>query len=140
MEIFTTSLSYSTQGNTDILDITGDVGSIVRKEGFREGNILLFVVGSTGSLSTIEYEPGLQRDYPEFMQSIIPQGKSYHHDNTWHDGNGHSHLRATLQGPSLTIPFVDNELLLGTWQQIILIDFDNRPRQRKIVAQITGVK
>ena len=104
----------------------------------KEGNILVFVPGATAGITTIEYEPGLLKDYPELMEKIIPSNKNYHHDMTWHDGNGFSHLRAALQGASFQVPFSDGNLLLGTWQQIILIDFDNRSRSRKVIVQITG--
>ena len=99
---------------------------------------MVFVGGSTAGITTIEYEPGLKKDYPAFFEKIIPSNISYQHDKTWHDGNGHSHIRASLQGASLTIPFLNGNLLLGTWQQIILVDFDNRPRKRNITVQVTG--
>jgi secondary thiamine-phosphate synthase enzyme len=138
MKILTKELKLSTNGRAEMIDITDDVQAMLTKNGFREGNVTLFVPGSTGALTTIEYEPGLLRDYPEFFEKIIPSNVSYHHDNTWHDGNGHSHLRASLQGPSLVVPFAEGRLLLGTWQQIIFVDFDNRPRTRRIVVQFIG--
>jgi secondary thiamine-phosphate synthase enzyme len=138
MKILTKELKLSTNGLAEMIDITDDVQAMLTKNGFREGNVTLFVPGSTGALTTIEYEPGLLRDYPEFFEKIIPSNVSYHHDNTWHDGNGHSHLRASLQGPSLVVPFAEGRLLLGTWQQIIFVDFDNRPRTRRIVVQFIG--
>jgi len=138
MEIITKYLEIQTKGYSDVIDITESVQSIVNSSQFIEGSVLVFVVGSTGALTTIEFEPGLKKDFPELMEKLIPSNKSYHHDDTWHDGNGYAHLRASLQGPSLTIPFINKQLLLGTWQQIILIDFDNRPRKRKIVVQLTG--
>ena len=121
-----------------MIDITGEVQSKIRSAGFVEGNVLVFVGGSTAGVTTIEFEPGLKRDYPQFFEKIIPSNVSYHHDQTWHDGNGHSHVRASLQKASLMVPFYEGELLLGTWQQIILIDFDNRSRKRNITVQITG--
>jgi secondary thiamine-phosphate synthase enzyme len=139
MEIKTKYIERQTKGFNDITDLTGEVQEIVSKSGLSEGIVLLFVVGSTGALTTIEYEPGLMKDLPELMEKLIPSGKNYHHDDTWHDGNGYAHLRASLQGPSLTIPFVNKQLILGTWQQIILIDYDNRPRKRKVVVQLTGI-
>ncbi len=138
MRIKTEFISLSTNGRTEMTDITDAVAELLARNGFTEGNVTLFVPGSTGALTTIEYEPGLLRDYPEFFEKIIPSNVSYHHDETWHDGNGHSHLRASLQGPSLTVPFAQGKLLLGTWQQIIFVDFDNRARNRKIVAQFIG--
>ncbi len=140
MEIETRSFNINTRGNTDIIDITDNVQSQIREAGFTEGNVLVFVGGSTAGITTIEYEPGLLKDYPNFFERITPSDISYQHDNTWHDGNGHSHVRAALQGASFTVPFVKGNLLLGTWQQIILVDFDNRLRSRKIIVQITGKK
>jgi secondary thiamine-phosphate synthase enzyme len=138
MDIITESFSLSTKGNTDILDITQNVQQKINSSGFSEGNVLVFVGGSTAGITTIEFEPGLRKDYPAFFEKVIPSNISYMHDETWHDGNGHSHVRAALQGASLTIPFKNSILLLGTWQQIICIDFDNRPRKRNITVQITG--
>ena len=140
MDIVTESFSINTRGNADMLDITGDVQSKIKSSGFIEGSALVFVGGSTAGITTIEYEPGLRQDYTEFFERLIPSNISYHHDQTWHDGNGHSHVRAALQKASLTIPFNNSELLLGTWQKIILIDFDNRSRKRNIIVQITGKK
>ena len=131
-------LSISSKGYTDIIDITPNLRKYVREANVDNGNILIFVCGSTGSLTTIEYEPGLLKDLPELLDKIIPMNIPYHHDNTWHDGNGYAHLRASLMGPSITIPFVDKELQLGTWQQVIFIDFDNRPRRRQLHVQIYG--
>ena len=138
MEIKTLSFKVSTKGFTNIIDITDRVQKMTDESGLNEGNVLVFVSGSTAGLTTIEYEPGLLKDYPAFFELIIPSGKRYHHDDTWHDGNGYAHVRASLQGCSLTVPFKDGELLLGTWQQIILIDFDNTPRERKIITQFVG--
>jgi secondary thiamine-phosphate synthase enzyme len=138
MDIITESFSLSTKGNTDILDITQDVQQKINSSGFSEGNVLVFVSGSTAGVTTIEFEPGLRKDYPAFFEKVTPSNITYQHDETWHDGNGHSHVRASLQGASLTIPFKNSILLLGTWQQIICIDFDNRPRKRNITVQITG--
>ena len=140
MEIITDSFHVSTKGFTDIIDITPQVQEVIKERRFAEGNVLVFAPGATAGITTIEFEPGLLQDYPEFMEKLIPSGKNYHHDMTWHDGNGFSHLRASLQGASFQVPFKNGRLLLGTWQQIILIDFDNRPRQREIIAQITGIK
>lgn len=140
MIINTFSFSVRTKGNTDIVDITSRVQSIISSNSFIEGSALVFVPGATAGITTIEYEPGLLKDYPQFFEKIIPSNRSYQHDETWHDGNGHSHVRAALQGASLTVPFSNGHLLLGTWQQIILVDFDNRSRNRNIIVQITGVK
>ena len=140
MEIETQSFNINTRGNTDIIDITDKVQSQINSAGFTEGNVLVFVGGSTAGITTIEYEPGLLKDYPDFFEKIVPSGISYQHEHTWHDGNGHSHIRAALQGASFTVPFANHRLLLGTWQQIILVDFDNRSRNRKVIVQITGKK
>jgi secondary thiamine-phosphate synthase enzyme len=138
MDIITEQFSVNTKGETDIHDITENIQNKISSSGFSEGNVLVFVGGSTAGITTIEFEPGLKKDYPAFFEKIIPENITYQHDKTWHDGNGHSHVRAALQGASLTIPFTNNKLLLGTWQQIILVDFDNRPRNRNIIVQITG--
>ena len=140
MEIKTHTISVKTKGANDILDITGEVQKILQDSGLNEGNVLLFVPGSTAGLTTIEFEPGLLKDYPEFFEKIIPAKSGYHHDETWDDANGYAHVRASLQGPSLTVPFSKGKLLLGTWQQIILVDFDNRSRKRNIIVQLTGKK
>ena len=138
MHISTNTFTITTKGFTDIIDITSEVQKKIDESGFSEGNAVVFVPGATAGITTIEYEPGLLRDYPEFMEKIIPSNKSYNHDMTWHDGNGFSHVRAALQGASFQVPFLDGNLLLGTWQQIILVDFDNRSRSRKVVTQIIG--
>ncbi len=140
MELLTEEIFVSTKGFNDIIDITHQVNDIIQNHKFEEGQITIFVSGSTGGLTTIEYEPGLLEDLPEFFESIIPMKKQYHHDRTWHDGNGYAHLRAALIKPSLTVPFKSSRLLLGTWQQIIFIDFDNRARNRKLTAQLIGTK
>lgn len=140
MEIITTSINIETKGNNDIIDITNNIQSIINQYNFVEGNALIFVAGSTAGVTTIEYEPGLRKDYPDFFEKIIPKNIRYHHDDTWHDGNGYAHIRASLQGASLIVPFKDRKLLTGTWQQIIVIDFDNRPRNRNIIVQLNGNK
>ena len=139
MKIITDSFVVHTEGFNDIIDITGMVQEKLSHCEFTEGNILVFVPGATAGITTIEYEPGLLKDYPEFMEKIIPSDRNYHHDLTWHDGNGFSHVRAALQGASFQVPFKNCELLLGTWQQIILIDFDNRSRNRKVITQLMGI-
>ena len=138
MEIITERLVVSTKGNSDIIDITQQVAASVSRHKFREGNVTVFVIGSTASITTTEYEPGLVKDIPNALERVAPQGQRYDHDDTWHDGNGHSHVRAALMGPSLTVPFSNGGLLLGTWQQIVLIDFDTRPRKRELVIQLIG--
>lgn len=136
----THSFKVRTKGETDVIDITNEVQEKIKSADFIEGNVLVFVGGSTAGITTIEYEPGLLKDYPNFFEKLIPSNVSYNHDQTWHDGNGHSHLRASLQGASFTVPFNNGKLLLGTWQQIILVDFDNRARDRNVIVQLSGVK
>lgn len=138
MYIKTFTFTVNTKGFNDIVDITPEVQSRLNETGMKEGNVLIFAPGSTSGITTIEYEPGLLKDYPEFFEKIAPSNHHYHHNETWHDNNGHAHVRASLQGGSLQIPFTDSKLLLGTWQQIVLIDFDNRPRRRNIIAQFIG--
>jgi secondary thiamine-phosphate synthase enzyme len=140
MEVETHSINFKTNSNCDIIDITGKVEAVLSESSFDEGNVLLFAGGSTAGITTIEYEPGLLKDYPKFFDRIAPVNINYEHDNTWHDGNGHSHVRASLQGASLTVPFVNGSLTLGTWQQIIFVDFDNRSRSREVVVQLMGRK
>lgn len=138
MAVKTYNFNVGTKGFTDIVDITSEVQKIVLESEIENGNALTFVPGATAGITTIEYEPGLLQDYPEFFEKLIPSNKKYHHDETWNDGNGFSHIRASLQGSSFTVPFTQGQLLLGTWQQIILVDFDNRNRSRKIIVQVIG--
>jgi secondary thiamine-phosphate synthase enzyme len=140
MAIVTDTVQVSTRGDDEIVDLTAKVQAVLTKHGYREGQALIFVSGSTAGLTTLEYEPGLLQDLPDAFERIAPRGIRYHHEEAWHDGNGHSHVRASLLGPSLTVPFRGGELLLGTWQQIVLIDFDNRSRRREVVVQLSGEK
>ncbi len=136
----TESLMVPTKGHDDIVDLTAAVEDVVRKHGMDSGQALVFVPGSTAGLTTIEYEDGLLEDLPAMFERIAPRGIRYGHEERWHDGNGHSHVRASLLGPSLTIPFSGGKLLLGTWQQIVLVDFDVRARKREVIVQLTGVR
>ena len=138
MRVVTEYIHLLTNGHTDIIDITSQVSKKLQSAGMKNGIVTINVCGSTGALTTCEYEPGLIEDLKEFFEKLIPQGKRYHHDDAWQDGNGYAHLRASLVGPSLTMPFSEGELMLGTWQQIIFIDFDNRSRQRKLALQLMG--
>jgi len=138
MNIFTETHFFATKGDCDIINVTDVLLESLAKSKLKNGNVTVFVVGSTASISTIEYEPGLRKDLPEMLEKFIPTGKKYHHNSTWGDHNGHAHLRSTLFGCSQTIPFANGELLLGTWQQVILIDFDERPRNRKVIFQFIG--
>jgi secondary thiamine-phosphate synthase enzyme len=138
MRIITDSISLSTRGFNDIHDVTEDVSQKLSGHNLKNGTVTLFVPGSTGGLTTIEYESGLVKDLTELMEKIIPSNVPYHHDARWGDGNGFSHVRAALLGPSLTVPFADGRLTLGTWQQIVFVDFDNRSRSRAITLQFMG--
>jgi len=138
MEISNHEIIFQSRGNCDLIDLTDRVDAVLRETGVKTGHVLLFVPGATGGLTTIEFENGLVKDFRELMQRLIPEGPGYHHDLRWGDGNGHSHLRASLVGPSLTIPVGEGRLRLGTWQQVVFIDFDNRPRRRSVTVQVCG--
>jgi secondary thiamine-phosphate synthase enzyme len=135
----TQKLQIDTSGNCEVVNITDQVDAAVARAGIRQGAVTLFNVGSTAGITTTEYEPGLvNHDLKAAFEKIAPQNGRYEHEMTWHDDNGHAHVRASLLGPSLSVPIVDGRLTLGTWQQIILIDFDTRPRTRTIICQIIG--
>lgn len=138
MAVKTTSISLSTKGNADIHDITNQIAGAVSKSGLTAGTATIFCPSSTSALTTIEYESGALSDLRRLFDEIIPADHEYAHNERWHDGNGHSHVRAALLGSSITIPFVESQLTLGTWQQVIYVDFDNRPRQRELVVQLIG--
>ena len=138
MKIITENITLTTQGFNDMHDITEEVSRLLVDHEFSNGMVTIFVPGSTGGLTTIEFEPGLEQDFAEFMERIIPSDVIHHHDARWGDGNGFSHVRASLLGPSLSIPFKDGSLTLGTWQQIVFLDFDNRSRARNLVLQFMG--
>ncbi len=134
----TAEISLSTSGHRAMHDLTGEVAQAVSAAPVRNGIVHLFVVGSTAALGTIEFEPGLERDLPELLDRLIPPSRDYGHEQAWHDGNGHSHLQATWLGPSLTVPVREKRLVLGTWQQIFLLECDVRPRRRTIVVTMVG--
>jgi secondary thiamine-phosphate synthase enzyme len=138
MRVITDYIEISTQGHNDIVDVTPQVGEVLGRSGLQEGQLTVFISGSTAGVTTIEYEPGLVKDLPEALEKVAPMGVRYYHDATWGDGNGYAHVRAALVRASLTVPFVEGRLLLGTWQQIVVLDFDNRSRHRKIVVQLVG--
>lgn len=138
MPVKSFSIQLSTRGNADIHEITDQVASNVIKSGLKDGTVTIFCPSSTSALATIEYESGALSDLKRLFDEIIPPNREYAHNARWGDGNGHSHVRASLLGPSLTIPFVNGRLTLGTWQQIIYVDFDNRPRKRELVLQVIG--
>ena len=138
MAVVSTSISLHTNGNADVYDITDRIASAISGSGLKDGTATIFCPSSTSALTTIEYESGAVSDLRRLFDEIIPMNREYAHNERWHDGNGHSHVRAALLGPSITIPFVDRQLTLGTWQQVIYIDFDNRSRQRKLIVQLIG--
>lgn len=136
--VVTKRIDVQTKGYCDLIDITRQVAGQVNESGVNSGTVTLFVVGSTAGVSTIEFESGLISDFQDMWQRIVPQDIPYQHNLRWGDGNGFSHVRASLLGASLVVPFVNKKLTLGTWQQIVFVDFDNRPRSREIVLQIVG--
>ena len=138
MPVRTGNIAINTHGNTDILDITGELERLVAGSGLQSGTLTVFCPSSTSGLTTVEYEPGAISDLKGMFEELVPSTRDYAHNATWGDGNGHSHMRASLLGSSLTIPFVEGSLTLGTWQQVIYIDFDIRPRQRELVVQMMG--
>jgi secondary thiamine-phosphate synthase enzyme len=135
---YSDTLEIQTKGHGDTLDITPRVAEVVVKSKLKNGIVTVFVTGSTTGITTIEFEPNLVADFNEMWQKLAPEGVPYHHDNTWGDANGYAHVRASLLGASVVIPFSDGRLTLGTWQQVVLVDFDERPRQRKVVVQVMG--
>ena len=138
MKVISKTIQLSSKGQDDVIDITKQVSNIVKDSNIENGTVTIFVAGSTAAVTTIEYEPGLINDFPEMLSRIIPKNIEYEHDNTWHDGNGHSHVRSSLIGPSLTIPIIGGKLTLGTWQQVVLLEMDTRSRNRTVILQIIG--
>ncbi len=138
MDIVTKTISLKTKGNCHVINITPEVNEALSETKMKDGTVTIFIIGSTAAISAIEYEPALVKDLNDFYDRIAPSNVPYAHDATWGDANGYSHIRATATGASFVVPLVKGKLTLGTWQQIILIDFDNRPRSREIVLQFTG--
>ena len=138
MSVKTGNIAIKTRGNTDILDITRELEHLLAESGLKSGSLTVFCPSSTSGVTTVEYEPGAVSDLKGMFEELVPSKREYAHNATWGDGNGHSHLRAALLGASLTIPFLERSLTLGTWQQVIYIDFDIRPRQRELVVQMIG--
>lgn len=136
--IVTKTMKIKTKGELAMVNITEDVQSVVKESKVNDGIATVFVLGSTAAVTTIEYEPGLLNDFPNMLERIAPKNITYEHEQMWHDGNGHSHVRASLVGPSLTVPFENKQLMLGTWQQIVLIELDIRSRNRNLVVQVIG--
>ncbi|HEX3034222.1 MAG TPA: secondary thiamine-phosphate synthase enzyme YjbQ [Thermodesulfobacteriota bacterium] len=138
MAVKTTSIKLETRGEAHLIDVTREVERAVKDSGISSGIVTVFVPGSTAGVTTIEYESGAIRDFQSAIERIAPKNIHYEHDARWGDGNGYSHIRASLLGPSLTVPFSSSRLLLGTWQQIVFVDFDNRSRRRELIIQIMG--
>jgi secondary thiamine-phosphate synthase enzyme len=136
--LVTDAIAVETRGDSHMIDLTPRIQELLARHRFREGQALVFVSGSTAGLTTVEFEPGLQRDLPAALERLAPRGIRYEHEATWNDDNGHSHVRASVLGASLAVPFRDGRLLLGTWQQVVLVDFDTRPRRRDVVVQLAG--
>lgn len=132
-------ITVGAEPDCHVVDLTAELKAKLRESRLREGLLTVFNVGSTAGITTVEFEPGLVKDLEELFERIAPAHRNYHHEQTWQDGNGFSHMRASLLKPSLSVPFIDGKLELGTWQQVVLINFDNRPRRRKLVVQLTGV-
>ena len=138
MTVKTGNINLDTDGRTDIIDITREMERLVVESGIKSGTVTVFCPSSTSGLTTVEFEPGAVSDLKRMFEELVPSNRDYAHNATWGDGNGQSHMRASLLGPSLTIPFIEKTLTLGTWQQVVYIDFDIKPRQRELVVQIIG--
>ena len=138
MKVLSDTIQLHSEGEGDIIDMTLQLSNTVEESNIKNGTVTIFVSGSTAAVTTIEYEPGLVHDFPEMLSRIVPKEIEYEHDNTWHDGNGHSHVRSSLIGPSLTIPIIGGKLTLGTWQQVVLLELDTRSRNRTVILQIMG--
>jgi secondary thiamine-phosphate synthase enzyme len=136
--VFQEQLTISTRGHGDMHDLTEQVADVVSRSRVRTGLVHVFNIGSTSAVGTIEFEPGLRKDLPAVLDRLLPPSRDYGHEQTWHDGNGHSHLQATMLGPGLTVPVGEGKLLLGTWQQIFHLECDTRPRQRTVVVTVMG--
>ena len=138
MTVLTKTIRVKSKGENDVIDITPQISKVLVESKIKNGNVTVFVSGSTAAVTTIEFEPGLVDDFPKMLARIAPKDIEYGHEKMWHDGNGHSHVRASLVGPSITVPFNDSQLLLGTWQQIVMLELDTRSRERNLVMQIIG--
>lgn len=136
--IYQSEITVQTSGHSDMYDLTMDVARIVSESKMRAGLAHVFNVGSTGAIGTIEFEPGLQEDLPVMLDKLLPPDRGYGHERAWHDGNGHSHLQATVLGPSLTVPFQEGQLVLGTWQQVFHLECDVKPRRRTVFVTVMG--
>ncbi len=136
--VYQQTLTLQTHGHRDLHDLTKNISEIAKNSGIMTGTAHIFNIGSTAAVGTIEFEPGLQQDLPDILDKLMPPNRSYGHEQTWHDGNGHSHLQATLLGSSLTVPIQEGKLILGTWQQIFHLECDIKPRQRQIMVTVMG--
>jgi secondary thiamine-phosphate synthase enzyme len=138
MKVVSDTIKLNTEGEGDMIDMTLQLSNIIKESKIKNGTVTIFVSGSTAAVTTIEYESGLIHDFPVMLSRIVPKEIEYEHDNTWHDGNGHSHVRSSLIGPSITIPIIGGKLTLGTWQQVVLLEMDTRSRSRTVILQIMG--
>lgn len=138
MKVITSSLEFRSKGENDMIDLTEKIQEVVKKQNPSNGVVVVFVVGSTAAITIMESEPGLLKDFPGMLERIAPKRLPYEHQKTWHDDNGHSHVKSSLVGVSLTVPLVDGMLALGTWQQIVFLELDTRPRSRKVLVQVIG--
>jgi len=138
MTVINKTIHLSTRGNCDMVDITAEIASEIKNSNINNGIATIFISGSTAGITTIEYEDGLISDFKDMWERQAPSNVPYQHNQRWGDGNGHSHVRASLQGPSLVVPFANKKMTLGTWQQVVVIDFDNRPRTRDVILQLLG--
>ena len=138
MKVVSGTVKLHTEGEGDMIDMTSQLSNIVKESKIKNGTVTIFVSGSTAAVTTIEYESGLIHDFPVMLSRLVPKDIEYEHDNTWHDGNGHSHVRSSLIGPSITIPIIHGKLTLGTWLQVVLLEMDTRSRNRTVILQIMG--
>jgi len=138
VKVETFTIACETRGDGDTIDLTAELSNVLSRSGVADGVAVLFIGGSTAGLTTIEYEPGVIEDLKEVLESVAPSDRDWRHHQRWGDHNGHSHIRSALVGPSISVPFVDGSLALGTWQQVVLIDFDERPRRRDVLVQLIG--
>jgi secondary thiamine-phosphate synthase enzyme len=138
MKVITKTVQLRSSIENDLINVTDQISGALKEYELQNGIITVFIAGSTAAVTTIEYEQGLRHDFPKMLSRIVPKDIQYQHDDTWHDGNGHSHVRASLIGPSLTVPFSNGNLILGTWQQIVVIEMDTKPRKRILTLQILG--
>jgi secondary thiamine-phosphate synthase enzyme len=138
MSVYSGEIKINTKGEVDMIDITSQINEEINKSKIKNGIVCVFVPGSTGTITTIEYEPGLMKDLPKTLENIAPKKEYYHHHETWHDDNGHSHIRASLMGPSIAMPIRKGKLIHGTWQQVVFVELDTRPRNRELILNIVG--